>query len=443
MLRRLTSHRLWLLCLACWSWGSFALAQTGPTPPGSDRTLTLEQAVRLALQQNPQLAAVRQQHGIAAAGVVIAQTYPFNPSYFALVCADGGPASAGITNRVFNEHYVRLDLEVRGQGKHRRAAALSALSRADWDIATQEVTVAIATVRAFQTVVYRDLKLKVLEETVRLNERTVEQTRRLAEAGKSRASDVILARAEVDAARASLGQGRTALATAVSALQRSLGAVGSPAAAHGDLTLPTTSVNSDALTAAAVEQRPDVQSRRAAVEEAEAHLRLEIANRFGNPSIGPAAEYNETSVTFIGIVVAAPLPVLNTRKGEIQLRKAERERAVMDLSQAEIQARQDVEAALARLAQARAWAKDYQQDVLPSLERTRKELERLFAQGEPGVDALKVIEVQRRYIKAYDSALDALYEVCQATADLAAAVGDPCLAAGPGLLLSNPDTPRP
>ncbi len=135
--------------------------------------------------------------------------------------------------------------------------------------------------------------------------------------------------------------------------------------------------------------------------------------------------------------------MFNTRRGEIELRKAERERAVLDLNQAEITARQDVEAALSRLAQARAWARDYQQDVLPSLERSRKELEKLFAQGEPGVDALKVIEVQRRYIKAYDSALDALYEVCQAMADLAAAVGDPCLAAGPGVLLSNPDTPRP
>ncbi len=52
-------------------------------------------------------------------------------------------------------------------------------------------------------------------------------------------------------------------------------------------------------------------------------MRLEIANRYGNPSIGPATEYNETSVTFFGIVVAAPLPVFNTLTGEIQLRKAE------------------------------------------------------------------------------------------------------------------------
>ncbi len=177
------------------------------------------------------------------------------------------------------------------------------------------------------------------------------------------------------------------LATAVSALQRSLGAVGSPAAVHGDLTLPATSVKGDAALAdAAVEQRPDVQSRRAAIEEAdEGGLRLEIANRYGNPSRGPATEYNETSVTFFGIVVAAPLPVFNTRRGEIQLRKAEPPRAgpvALTSTKPRITARQDVEAALVKACSARAWARDYQQDVLPSLERSRKELEKLFAQGE-------------------------------------------------------------
>jgi len=34
-----------------------------------------------ALEHNPQLLALREQHGIAAAGVVIAKTYPFNPIY--------------------------------------------------------------------------------------------------------------------------------------------------------------------------------------------------------------------------------------------------------------------------------------------------------------------------------------------------------------------------
>jgi cobalt-zinc-cadmium efflux system outer membrane protein len=444
MLCRWTPRRLWLGCLTCWSVGLLGLAQAMGAPPAdSARPLKLEEAVQQALRDNPQLAALRQQHGVAAAAVVIARTYPFNPVYQALVMAAGGPSDAGITNRIFNEHYVRLDLELRGQRKHREAAALSALSRADWDIATQELAVAVGTIRAFQTVVYRDLKLKVLEETVRLNERTVEQVRRLADAGKLRATDVILARTEVDAARAGLGQGRTALAVALSALQRSLGALGPPYELQGDLTVPIVPADGNALAEAAAQQRPDVQSRRSAIDEADARLRLEYANRFGNPSIGPAMEYNETSVTFVGMIFQTPLPVLNTRQGEIQQRKAEQQRALMDLVQAEVQARQDVEAALMRLAQARAWANSYQKDVLPSLDRSRQQLEKLFAAGEPGVDVLRLIDVQRKYLKAYDSALDARYEVCQATADLAAAVGDPSLAAGPSLPPPPAPTPHP
>src|SRR5947209_2245290 len=57
-----------------------APAMVLPAPaPVRVPTLTLDEAVRYALENNPELAAARQQRGIAAAGVVIARTYPFNP----------------------------------------------------------------------------------------------------------------------------------------------------------------------------------------------------------------------------------------------------------------------------------------------------------------------------------------------------------------------------
>jgi cobalt-zinc-cadmium efflux system outer membrane protein len=416
----------------------------------SRAVLTLDQAVRHALLHNPQLIAIREQHGVAVAGVVIAKQYPFNPIYQSFVFADAGPRS-DVKNRVFNEHVMRLDLEVWGQGKHRRAMAAAALSRVDLEIATQEVATAVAAIRAFQSVLYRDRKLKVLEETVRLNERTVEQVRRLVDAGRLRPADLILARTEVDAARAGLGQARTALSVALANLRRSLGVVGDPFDLRGNLALPIVPADRNALAEAAVRQRPDVQARRAAVDEAQARWRLECANRFGNPSIGPAMEYNETRVTFMGMWLVTPLPLINTRRGEIQQRQAEWQRTRLELAQAEFQAQQDVDAALARLADARAWANDYEKNVLPSLQRSHQDLEKLFAAGEPGVDVLRLIDVQRKYLRAYDGSLDALFEVSQATADLAAAVGDPSLAVGPdlqpeknpGRQPEEPDLPRP
>src|SRR4029077_4753151 len=52
--------------------------------------LTRQEAVRWALQHNPELAAIRQQRGIAAAAVVIAETYPFNPAWEGIVEGNSG-----------------------------------------------------------------------------------------------------------------------------------------------------------------------------------------------------------------------------------------------------------------------------------------------------------------------------------------------------------------
>src|ERR1700722_2963108 len=52
-----------------------------PAPTPAPPPLALDAAIRLALQQNPEIAAMRQQHGIAAAGVVVARAYPFKPVF--------------------------------------------------------------------------------------------------------------------------------------------------------------------------------------------------------------------------------------------------------------------------------------------------------------------------------------------------------------------------
>ncbi|HEX4592365.1 MAG TPA: hypothetical protein VH120_20715, partial [Gemmataceae bacterium] len=102
--------------------------------------LTEDAAVRIALESNPGLAVARQQRGLAAAGVVLARVYPYNPVATANVWADNGPASAGITNRVAVQTSVQAEVEVKGQWRPRRAAAAAAVTRTEWEIADQEVT---------------------------------------------------------------------------------------------------------------------------------------------------------------------------------------------------------------------------------------------------------------------------------------------------------------
>ncbi len=417
-----------------------AQATPGPVTPPASPALSLAGAVRFALVNNPQLTSVRQQRGVAAGAVTIARTYPFNPLFQALLMGVSAPRSEGVTNHFFQEYLVRQEIELFGQIWHRKRIAAATVSRTEWEIAAQELNVAIASIRAYNSILYRQRKLAVLDETVRLNEQVVTQGQKLVELGRLRPADVILARSELETARAQVGQGRTALAVARNDMRRQLGSTDDAFVVVGDLDRPPPTTDINELTRAALDQRPDLHARQAAVAEAEGRLKLEVANRFGNPQVGPAYEYNETRVNFIGVSIQSPLPLINTRPGEIQQRRAELARSRMDLRQVEIQTRLDVQAALARLAEARRWADSYTTDVLPELEKARQDMDRLFSENEPGVDILRVLSVQRNMLRAADAQADALFEVSQAQADLAAAVGDPALAVG---VYAPEDGPRP
>jgi outer membrane protein TolC len=394
--------------------------------------LSAATAVRWALERNPALAAVRQQHGIAAAGVVIARTYPFNPTSENRVQPDGGPFAAGITNRVALEDLLLLEVELRGQGAIRQQGAAATLTRTDWDIAAQEQTVAVQALRAFNTLLYRREKLRLIDETIRLDERFLQEAQELFNAGRLKATDLIVARAELAAVRGTLGMGRTNLTTARADLSRALGIVDGAFELQGTLEMTVPALEPAALTRLALARRADLRAKRAAEAEAEAALRLTVANRFGNPTLGPAFSYNETRVYFIGAQVNVPLPVLNTHRGDILQHEAQLSQAVFQTRQTEVLVRQDVTAALARLETARRWAETYRDQILPGLQEDLERVERLFVKGDATADVLHVLDIRRKLLTARDGYLDALFEVTQGLTDIAAAAGEPGLVLPPG-----------
>jgi outer membrane protein TolC len=411
-----------------------------PAPQPLPPDLSLEEAVLWALQNNPELAATRQRHGIAAAGVVIARTYPFNPLLEQRVQGNNGPVSAGITNRVADETKLFWEVELRGQGTFRKAEARAALSMTDWEIADQELILAVRVLRAYRAVLFQQQKLQLLEETVRLNEQLLKQSEQLLKGGKLRAAEVILAKAEVTEARGGLGPGRRALVTAASDLRRALGVWDQPLSLVGSLDIGVPALQASELLPLALEKRADLHARQAAVEKAEATLRLTIANRYGNPTIGPAYAYDPTRINLIGGQINLSIPVFNTHQGEILQRRAEQTKALLDLRQKEVEVQQDVEAALKRLTAARAEAETFTQ-VLRELQEGLKGMEKLFLSGEPGVDVLRMIDLRRRVLRVRDSYLGALWEMSQAQADLVAAVGDLSLALPVGEGGNNPVAP--
>jgi cobalt-zinc-cadmium efflux system outer membrane protein len=403
-----------------------------PAPGALPEALSLDGAIRWALERNPEIAALRQQRGIAAAGVVIARTYPFNPTWESAVRAAFGPESSGVTNSVPVTERLALDVEIRGQPRIRREAALAALTRTEWEIAFQELILAVRVIRAFDTVVYRFRKRQLLETGIELNQRAEELVERLVKKGTLTRADLIFIQTELLDARAQLNLGQAFLAAAWQELYRALGLTAGCFDLLGGFEPPPPLENeADHLLQTALEVRPDLRAHQIAVREADAKVRLEVANRYGNPNLGPAYELNETRTNFVGLQFILPVPVFNTHRGDILQRQAERTRAALELTQNEVLVRQDVRAALTRLEQARRVADYYRRDVIPSLEKALTDIRALFEARAAGADLLRVIDVQRKLLRARDTELDALFELRLALADLAAAVGDPTVAVPP------------
>jgi outer membrane protein TolC len=420
---------VWVGCVAL----AVAVRADDAQPAAPPPTLSLEGAVDWALRYNPEIAAIRQQHGIAAADIVIARTYPFNPVAENRVQQASGPFSATITNNVPFEQITVLEMELHHQRSIRQQRAAAGLTRTDWEIATQELALSVRTIRAFRGVLYQHEKLRILEESVRFNQDLVGRVRALMDAGRLRGVDLIVAQTELDDARAAVGPGRTALVTAQYDLRRALGVVEEQVRIDGTLEAPLAIWDLGILTAAGLDLRADLRARQAALAEAQARLRLECANRHGNPSMGTAFTYDPTRISAGGVQLNFPLPVFNVHEGEIDQRRAEANRAALELRETEVLVRQDVQNAVARLAAAQARVELYRRQILPDLQRALEGVRRLFLAGEVGVDVLRVIDVQRKLIRGRDGYVDALFELGQAQADLAAAVGQPALILNPAV----------
>jgi outer membrane protein TolC len=396
--------------------------------PNLTQMLNRDAAVRWALQFNPEIAAIRQQHGIAAASVVIARTYPFNPILESRVRGDNGPTSATITSHLDMEYTLLLEVELRGQGHIRQQGAAATLSRTDNEIAFQELSLAVRASRVYDTLLYRQQKAVLADEAVQLTQDNVEKVRRLVEGGKLRAPDLILIRTELNDFIAQANVAHAAVIPAITDFRRALGIV-EGLEILDTLEAPVLHLDTKTLVNVAMLRRPDRQAREAAVAEAEARLNLERANRYGNMVIGPNYAYDATRIDYIGAHIGLPIPVFNQHTGEIRMREAERERAALELRQSEVDIVHDVEGAIHRLESARGWAETFRTKILPELKTSLEDMERLFAQFDPNVDVLRLLDVRRKLLRARDGYLDALWELRQAQADLAAALGDPSLLA--------------
>jgi cobalt-zinc-cadmium efflux system outer membrane protein len=403
------------------------IPQQSITPPAVP--LDLVTALEWTLSSNPDLIAIRRNLCVSAEAIEVARRLPasLNPNI-----------GVGVSPWVFEkmpdgshdqlDTVVSISLEQPIELGHRRSYRISA-ARADyskerWNVLMAELQALVETYRLYQTAAYRREKLGVAEELADFNNRLVATLRRQMEANQVSAADVVLAEVEGQTTQQALEVARQELVVALSELSRQIGVREDccPVELIGSLQLPIAPIAQDeeALICASLTDRPDIRAAQSQVQSSHAALCLAQADRIPVPSLGPVYERDETGVSFYGLTLNSPVPILNSGASIVRQREAEYCRDKVVLEQLQQKTVLQVKAARKQWIQvmelvARTAA------IHQPIQAQTAQMERLYEAGQ--TDLLKLLQVRQGLIEARNTQLDVLWQATQTYADLLDAVG--------------------
>lgn len=393
-------------------------------------SLTLEEALNLARERAPDVAAARIGVETARAQRRTAAELP-NPVLTATtnkIPTDGSSAATFLGNGLLDRSYdstVGLSqlVEVGGKRRRRRVSADEGITQAEARLADAERLLTPSVVRAYVAAVLARSAVEIGRQT----EESFRKTARLA-ADREEAGDISASeRAQVEiAAGRFAAEADAAEATFRNAVRSLEALIGLSPEAGRDLSDGIESVLAATPDLAAADdedalaRRPDVLSLVSAVRRAEADLDLQRAIRFPDPTV--LAQYERQPPdqrNTVGIGIALPLPVFSRNAGGIAVAESALLGARRDLDIGRLRARGDLAGSRDALEAARARLARFRDELLPKAERVRSTVEYSYNQG--GASLLELLEAERNANDIRLAALSAAADLITSRTDFASA----------------------
>lgn len=395
-------------------------ASTTTTSADVADTLTLNEALRRALQENPQLRAAGWEVRAREAATFQAGLWP-NPEIGADIEEFGGTGGLGAAE--LGGGLSQL-LPFGGDVGARRDVAARERDLAGWSYEAARLDVATYTMQTFVDVLAAQRRLLLADSLLGLANRFVETVGSRVEAGK--VSPLELQRASIVGSNAAIRR-RDAMADLESARKQLSAAWGETTPSYGRVAGALAEIRpipGYEAVRALVERNPDVARWSTEITLRRADLSLARANGIPDPifSAGPS-RFQETGETAFRAGISVPLPIFDRNQGRIQESKYRIRQAESDARSARVEAERQLAASYETLAAARDHVETLRTSVLPAARRSFEGIEEGYREGK--FDLLSVIDAQRTLFEATNEYVDALATYHQARAEVERFIGTP------------------
>jgi cobalt-zinc-cadmium efflux system outer membrane protein len=401
---RCSKLSIWKSLLAVAIWVTAVGAQEGAT-----EVLTLEKALELSEQYNPQIRAAAAGTDLARAGIRTARMYPNPESQFLFGQQYGRlsfnpPGPAGLL-----QHYsIGQLIELPSVRQTRIETAQLGESSAELVALEIRRTVRGAVKQAFYEVLRRQSEVRLSEENLRLIEDLRRRVQVQVEVGEAARLELTRAEAEVATAQTLARGAQLRYLTAVSSLRTAINSpLGSNIDARGTLDPAVLLPGLAKLREDVMLRHPAIAAADTEVRRAEARLRSERAQRKPQPTFRVEYE-NQPDLGFYRMGVSIPVPLWNKREGPIAEAEAalRQTQAFADIRRLEITGA--LERAYRLYEAASQQVSGLEKGALQEAEAALRAAEAAFRFGERGI--IEVLDAQRVLRSVRTEYLNAQYD---------------------------------
>lgn len=392
-----------------------ALLGAGLAAPALAQGLSLTQALAQAMAANPQLAAARQEIGIAQGARDQAGVMPNPELSYEVEDTDRNSSTTTIT--------LSQALELGGKRGARIEAASYGQSVAQLELARQVNSLRADVVQAFHAALRAQVGVDLARQSQQLGERGLKVVDGRVRAGKSSPVEATRAQVELAEARLQLRRAETEQAMAYQNLALISGSatadvqrLDAPSLSPG---LPPSSV--DLL--ARLEQTAEMRHALAVIDQSDAALGSEKALRVPNLTVSVGSQYDRAVRERVNVVgLSMPLPLFDRNQGNVLSAARRADQARDQRNAVEQRLRSETQTALLQWTRAMHEVETYEQTILQAAQQALDSATRGFEMGKFGF--IEVLDAQRTLITARGQYLDSLGAASAARAQVERIYGD-------------------